>query len=69
MSWAEAKRVVDALDVKTRDAVYLLMATLDAVLMPSQRCEYGECKATDGIRYLNGVWCAVHARKMERLSW
>jgi hypothetical protein len=68
VSWAEVKRAVDALDASTRDAVYLLMATLDAVLMPSQRCEYGECRATDGICYPNGVWCLPHAVKMERRS-
>ena len=69
MSFTDAKRAVDALDPKTRDAVWLLMATLDAVLIPPVRCEYGECKATDGIRYLNGVWCAKHVTKMEWRPW
>lgn len=66
MSFAETKRKVDALDLKTRDAVWLLMAMLDAQLAPPERCQYGECKATDGIRYPNGVWCLPHAAKMER---
>jgi hypothetical protein len=69
MSWVEAKRAVDALDPKTRDVVYLLMARLDAVLMPPARCEYGECKATDGIRYRNGAWCGKHVTRMEWRPW
>jgi hypothetical protein len=69
VNWVEVKRAVDALDLETRDAVWLLMATLDAVLMSPARCEYGECKATDGICYLNGVWCGKHVTKMEWRPW
>lgn len=68
MSFVEAKRAVDALDPQSRKVVYLLMAMLDAELLPPEPCGYPGC-GDQGCQYRNGVWCPGHVRKMEWRPW
>lgn len=53
-------------DDKLQAAVRLVLAALGGRVV-RQRCQYSGCKANDGIRYQNGVWCQTHAQKMERV--
>lgn len=54
------------MDDKLQAAVRLVLAALGGRVV-RQRCQYSGCKANDGIRYQNGVWCQTHAQKMERV--
>jgi len=53
-------------DDGTAAAVALLVALLNAEVIPAVPCEFGGC--TDaGTQYLNGAWCERHLPIMEHV--
>jgi hypothetical protein len=53
-------------DDGTDAAVALLVALLNAEVIPSVPCDFGNCRDA-GTQYRNGVWCDRHLPVMEWL--
>lgn len=49
-------------------AAALIVGKLGGHVLPYEPCDYPDCKA-QGIKHANGLWCPVHAAKMERRPW
>jgi hypothetical protein len=45
-------------------AAALIVAKLGGHVLPYEPCDYPDCKA-QGIKHANGLWCPVHAARME----
>jgi hypothetical protein len=60
------RRVRTLPDDGTVAAVALLVALLNAEVIPSVPCDFGDCDDA-GTQYLNGIWCERHAPTMEWL--